>query len=149
MRDSSILDIAREFKKSYVISILLVLFFGPFGLFYSTVTFGVVLSVIFVVGIVILVPSSVHELLTYFKDPISNADFFKFFDMLRTYDYFQGPVFYLLLFYTIISVLSLGLCIYYIYVHNKNTYGLALSLHEYSSIVRGINKNNDSAETGN
>ena len=119
------------------------MFFGPFGLFYSTVTFGIIVSVVFVIGAVILVPSAVHELLTHFRDSMISADLIEFFDMFKGYDYFNGPVFYLIVFYTIITVVSLGLWIYYVYLHNKNTYGLALSLHEYGNIVRGLDKANN------
>jgi hypothetical protein len=144
MNNTKILEIAKEFRKSYLASILLVLFFGPFGLFYSTITYGVIMSIIFIAGLSFLVPPVVHDLMVYLGGQINPSDFSQIIYMLKDYDYFKSNMFILLCFYSIVTLVSLGLCVYYIYLYNKNTYSLALSLNEYKEIVN--NENKDSKE---
>jgi hypothetical protein len=60
--------ITKWFKKSYIVLYLCIALFGPLGIIYATPFYGIILSILFLIVLVLTVPYSVIHLYSIFTD---------------------------------------------------------------------------------
>lgn len=141
MEKDNLLQIAKEFKKSYVAIILLVLMFGPFGLFYASITYGIILSIVNIIAMMYLIPQALGDLLRTIANVASTGDIANIIHTILNYSYLNGKMLFLIIVYILINIVSLSVGIYYVFLYNKNTYSLVLSLNEYKNLFNGRETN--------